>query len=196
MSFDAETRPSLIRRVQSGDDAAAWDEFSSIYRPVIIRLAMARGLQPADAEDLAQQVLMSVSRNIRKWNQDPSRARFRTWLQKVVRNATLNALSRSPKDAATGGTDALTRLGAVPDDSSENFDQEWRRGTLQWAVQQVRGEFQKATWDAFWLTAVDGVSPEDAAKQTGKSLGAVYIARTRVMQQIRARVAELLEEES
>ena len=68
MSFDAETRPSLIRRVQSGDDAAAWDEFSSIYRPVIVRLAITRGLQPADAEDLAQQVLMSVSRNIRKWN--------------------------------------------------------------------------------------------------------------------------------
>ena len=67
---------------------------------------------------------------------------------------------------------------------------------MNWAAQQIRGEFQSATWNAFWLTAVEGVTPEAAAARTDKSIGAVYIARTRVMQRIHAKVDELLEEES
>ncbi len=196
MSLNPETRPSLIRRVQAGTDADAWDEFSAIYRPVIVRLAVSKGLQPADADDLAQKVLMSVAKNIKRWKQDEKRARFRTWLQRVVRNATLNALTRAPKDAAVGGSGALEVLAELPQSDSEAFDREWRRETLHWAAQQVRDEFQPATWDAFWLTAVEGESPEAAAARTGKSIGAVYIARTRVMQRIRAKVEELLEEES
>lgn len=196
MSFNPETRPSLIRRVQAGTDADAWDEFSAIYRPVIVRLAVAKGLQAEDAEDLAQKVLMSVAKNIKRWKQDEKRARFRTWLQRVVRNATLNALTRAPKDAAIGGAAAFEVLAELPQRDSEAFDREWRRETLQWAAQQVRDDFQPATWDAFWLTAVEGESPEAAAARTGKSIGAVYIARTRVMQRIRAKVEELLEDES
>ncbi len=196
MSINPETRPSLIRRVQAGTDAEAWDEFSAIYRPVIVRLAVAKGLQAEDAEDLAQKVLMSVAKNIKRWQQDEKRARFRTWLQRVVRNATLNALTRTPRDAAVGGTAAFEVLSELPQRDSEAFDREWRRETLHWAAQQVRDEFQPATWDAFWLTAVEGQSPEVAAARTGKSIGAVYIARTRVMQRIRAKVEELLEDES
>lgn len=94
------------------------------------------------------------------------------------------------------GTEALAVLAELPQSDSAAFDREWRRETLYWAAQQVRDEFQSATWDAFWLTAVEGESPETAAARTGRSIGAVYIARTRVMQRIRAKVDELLEEES
>jgi len=38
-----ETRPSLLLRVRDPGDRAAWDEFSEIYRPVIMRLARVSG---------------------------------------------------------------------------------------------------------------------------------------------------------
>jgi RNA polymerase sigma factor (sigma-70 family) len=196
MSLDPETRPNLIWRLQAGTDAEAWNEFSAIYRPVIIRLATAKGLQAEDSEDLAQKVILSVAKNIKHWKGDGKRAKFRTWLQRVVRNATLNALTRTPKDAAAGGTAAFEMLAELPQSDSDAFDREWRRETLHWAANQVRDEFHPATWDAFWLTAVEGESPEAAAARTGKSIGAVYIARTRVLQRIRAKVAEHLEDES
>ena len=62
-----ETRPSLILRMQDGGDEAAWEEFVAIYRPVIFRMAILKGLQHNDAEDLAQQVLISVSKKIGEW---------------------------------------------------------------------------------------------------------------------------------
>jgi len=192
MPLIPETRLSLIRRLQSGTDENAWTEFSNIYRHVIVRLASSKGLQTADAEDLAQKVLLAINKHIVGWKPDPQRGRFRTWLQKIVRNATLNALSRIPQDAAPGGTTAIRSLADLPQSDAVAFDEEWKRETLNWVVGQIRPEFEPATWDAFWLTAVEGESPKAAAAQTGKSLGAVYIARTRIMKRIRAKVDELL----
>jgi len=79
-----ETRSSLLLRIRDADDRDAWDQFSEIYRPVICRVARLKGLQQADAEDLAQQVLLSVAGAIDRWQPDEGRAKFRTWLKRVT----------------------------------------------------------------------------------------------------------------
>src|SRR5262245_47940975 len=104
MSMAPETRASLLIRLKDRADDEAWFEFTEIYRPVILRLAARRGLQPADADDLAQQVLSSVARAIDRWKEDPARARFRTWLQRVATNAIINALTRGRPDRGSGDT--------------------------------------------------------------------------------------------
>ncbi len=192
MSLAPETRITLIQRLQHGRDEAAWEEFAAIYRPVIVRYALRSQLQPADAEDLAQRVLLAVSRKINNWKYDPARARFRTWLQTVMRNATINALTRKPLDQASGGTTAVLHLSQHPcREETEWFDIEWRQETFRWVAAQVRTEFEPATWTAFWETSIEGVSAKEAAEKTGKTVGAVYIARTRVMQRIKQKIAEL-----
>lgn len=190
-----ETRHSLIQRLQDGGDHAAWEEFASIYRPIIVRMALSKQLQLHDAEDLAQQVLLLVLKNISKWKTDPARARFRTWLQTVVRNATINALSRRPRDQASGGTTSLQQLQQRPDKADSLwFDLQWQRETLRWVAQKVRGEFESTTWTAFWDTAIEQLSAQEVAERIGMSVGAVYIARSRVMQRIKQRIAELDED--
>jgi DNA-directed RNA polymerase specialized sigma24 family protein len=78
--------------------------------PVIERLAMRRGLQTADAEDLVQQVMISISSAMEKRPHDPQRAKFRTWLHRVAENAILNALTRRKPDRGSGRTDFLELL--------------------------------------------------------------------------------------
>jgi RNA polymerase sigma-70 factor, ECF subfamily len=194
MAQEPETRPTLIARIQSGVDESAWAEFVAIYRPVIVRLAVRRGLQHADAEDVAQGVLLSVSKNIARWQLDPDRARFRSWLRQIVRNAAINAIVRRPADRATGGTTAVQSLSDVVASQSEisaQFDDEWRREAFRWAADEIRNELHPATWDAFWMTAVLGMPADEVARQTDRSVGAVYVARCRVMQKIQAKVQEL-----
>lgn len=198
MTHEPETRPSLIARLQSGADNAAWEEFVVLYRPVILRLAVLRGLQQADAEDVAQGVLLGIARSIARWRVEPERARFRTWLQRLVRNATINALVRRPADCARGGTTAIESLAAVVDDDgglSAQFDIEWRREAFRWASEEVRNELQPSTWEAFQLTAVEGLDASEVARRTGRSVGAVYVARCRVMQKIQAKIRELVDPE-
>ena len=110
-----ETRKSLLVRIQSPRDDEAWREFVAIYRPVVYRLARQRGLQHADAEDLAQRVMIAVRRAIGNWDADPAKGRFRSWLARIAQNAIINALTRRPPDVAAGGTAILGLLDEQPE---------------------------------------------------------------------------------
>ena len=74
-----ETRESLIIQVKDPVNRVAWEQFVAIYRPVIVRTAAARGLQEADAQDLALQVLLAVASAIGHREKQNESTRFRHW---------------------------------------------------------------------------------------------------------------------
>lgn len=185
-----DTRASLLLRIRDPNDCESWNEFANIYRPAIIRTAKIKGLQNADAEDLAQQVLISVANSIKTWEPDSARASFRTWLYRVTRNAVVNALTRRKPDVAAGNSKVNALLNESPDvrDGSEQLSIEIRRETFRYAANEIRDEFQNATWNAFWMTAVEGLSIEQAAMELSKSRGSIYAARSRVMKRLKEMV--------
>jgi RNA polymerase sigma factor (sigma-70 family) len=192
MTLSPQTRASLLVRVRNPADQAAWHEFVEIYWPVIHRLARRKGLQEADADDLAQQVLMSVAKAIEERPHDHGRAKFRTWLGQVVQNAALNALSRTKPDRAAGGDGHAIHVenAAGPEPDSQRLQLELRREVFRWAARQIEREFQADTWQAFWQTAVEGRSCEDVAAELKKGVGTVYAARSRVMKRLQEKVKE------
>jgi RNA polymerase sigma factor (sigma-70 family) len=197
MNTSPETRPSLLLRVKDRDNQAAWYEFVDIYQPLVYRLARGKGLQHADAEDLSQMVLMAVARSVEQWQIDPQRGTFRTWLHRVARNAILNSLTRGKPDRASGLSGILALLEQHPQAPSPDTDLlrlEYRREVFRWAARQIRDEFQAATWDAFWLTSVEGRSIEDVAAYLKKSAGAIYAARSRVMRRLREKADQYVED--
>src|SRR5436189_2441787 len=86
------TRASLLVRLRDGADTGAWQEFVHLYGPVIYGFARKRGLQDADAADLMQEVLRSVSSAMHRLEYDPVRGAFRGWLFTVTRNKIFNFL--------------------------------------------------------------------------------------------------------
>jgi RNA polymerase sigma factor (sigma-70 family) len=189
-----ETRESLLLGIRDPENAVAWEQFVAVYRPAVVRLARRRGLQDADAEDLAQQVLVSVSRAIGDWEKDPERGTFRSWLLRIAKNEIVNALTRGRRFAGRGGTSVLERLEQQPVDEDAVqalIDDEHRRAVFRWAADEVRPEFQEATWLAFWLTAVEALPVEEAAAELGRSVGSIYAARSRVIRRLRAKVRDL-----
>lgn len=192
MSQVPETRDSLLLRLANAADHEAWCQFTAIYRPLIYRVARRQGLQDADAQDLTQRVLLSVAGAIDQWQTQPKRARFRTWLHTVAKNAVIDHLRTAKPDVAEGGTTAQLRLQEAVDNrvSEAELDREYQRELFRWAAREVREEFAETTWLAFWLTAVDGLSIPAVADELGKTVGAVYIARSRVMQRLRAKIKD------
>jgi RNA polymerase sigma-70 factor (ECF subfamily) len=191
MNLAPETRASLLVRIRDPADQAAWHEFVEIYRPVILRLARQKGMQQADAEDVAQEVLVAVARAVEQREHDRKRAKFRTWLNRVAHNAILNALTRGKPDRGSGDPALLAVLNGRESHTGPDSDLlrlEYRREVFRWAVRRVRKEFHQATWDAFWLTAVEGRTVEVVAEELGKNRGAIYAARSRVMRRIQEKV--------
>ena len=187
------TRASLILRLQNADDVAAWDEFSAIYAPVVYRVAIARGLQAADAENLVQEVMLSVARSVDQWLERTNRGSFRAWLLRISRNAAVDILTRrATRVMARGGDSADQLLAELPaaDNVSHELDLECDRAVFQWAAIQVRDVVADSTWDAFRLTSIDGVCVTDAAEQLQMRPGNVYLARSRVMTRIRELVKQ------
>ncbi|MFK7817624.1 MAG: RNA polymerase sigma factor [Planctomycetaceae bacterium] len=194
MSGIPQTRASLLLRIKDPADRDAWEEFVQLYRPIIYRMARKRGLQDADAQDLAQRVLGSVASSVEGWEHDPRRARFSTWLTTVTRNAIIDSVRRIKLDKSPGGTSMLNQIQRLPQSeeaASAEIEREYRRQLFRRAATEVQHEFESTTWDAFWLTTVEGVSVVAAAERIGKAIGSVYAARSRVMRRLKEKVSQL-----
>ncbi|MFK8110927.1 MAG: RNA polymerase sigma factor [Rubripirellula sp.] len=194
-----DTRDSLLVRVCDPQDRDAWEQFSAIYRPLVYRLARGRGLQDADAQDLAQKVLMSVADSIPDWNRRDEGSRFQHWLRRVAKNAAINALSRQPKDRAGGGTTATELLrqhvaGEQPSIDRE-IELEYRRQLFRRAAEIVRSRAEESTWLAFSMTIIDGQSIATTAQQLRVSESVVYAARSRIMRRLQNVIRELEDEQ-
>jgi len=192
------TRPSLLLRVRNAEDAAAWGQFVEIYTPLIFGFCRGRGLQEADAADVAQEVMRAVSRSMGRFDYNPERGTFRSWLFTVTRNKFNNFLERRRNHReADGGTTMQELIEARPcPEQDESWDREYRQRLFDWACAQIRGEFQEGTWQAFWRTAVAEESGEEVAQALGMSVGAVYVAKSRVRTRLRECIATVTGDDS
>jgi RNA polymerase sigma factor (sigma-70 family) len=192
VTFTPTTRASLLLRLRDSKDHEAWLEFVSLYEPVAYRLLRRHGLQDADAREVMQELFMAVSRSIDRWDPAREQGSFRGWLRRVTRNLVINWLKqRERRVIASGGSELQTMLDILPADAgpeTAEFDQELRRALFQRAAEEVRGQVQPATWQAFWETAVVGTSAVNAAKKLGMQVGAIRVAKCRVLARLQAAV--------
>ena len=190
-----DTRLSLLNQIKDGANAEAWREFVRQYGPVVYGFARKKGLQDADAADITQEVLRSVSRYIGRMEYDPARGTFRGWLYTVTRNKIFNFLaSRRNRPIGSGGGMNQERLEAVPDESAHperEWDLEHRRLLSARAILLIKHEFQVNTWKAFWATALEGRRAADVGAELGMAPGAVYVARCRIRARLRDEVRRL-----
>ncbi len=188
-----ETRASLILRLQNADDVTAWDEFVELYGPVVFRVATARGFQPADAENLVQEVLLAVAQSVTKWLQREDRGRFRAWLLRIARNESIDMLTQqSTRSLGEDGEAAQHKLQQLPDVDaiSSLIDLEYERAVFGWAAERVQQSVAPRTWQAFWLTHVEGISIDEAARQLATRSANIHFGRSRVMARIRELVKQ------
>ena len=188
------TRPSLLLRIRDGANHEAWRQFVGLYAPLVYQFGRKRGLQDADAADLTQLVFGEVARTINRLDYDPDRGSFRGWLLAVTRNQMYKLLSRSRRNRGQLGNDVLEDVAAKELDQAV-WDQEYPRRLFRWATEQVRGEFEVGTWQAFWLTAVEGKGAKEVGDALQMSVGAVYTAKSRVTTRLRKVIGQVEDEQ-
>ncbi len=194
MASSPTTRSTLIAKLRDRADSAAWEEFVDLYTPLLRRIARQRGLQDADAAEVVQEVLISVVKALPSYQHTGRAGSFRRWLITIAKNKTLNRLTRRKPDEFAAGDAHLhaliTQESSREKKSDETFEREWQHQLFVLAAEHVRKTVQPKTWSAFWWTAVELRSPEDVARDLELELGAVYVARSRVLTKIRSWVRD------
>ena len=197
MNLFPETRVSLILRLSKPTDVQAWQEFADVYSPALYSMARRRGLQPADAEDVAQETLFAVARAIERFEPDRERARFRTWLARIARNMIADFCAGKLKRPLTQliSDSWLKSVNSTShhslDAMNEEFTHEYRSALFQLAARRVQARVSANTWQAFRETSIESQGVEDVAKRLGMQLGNLYVARCRVLKLLREEVQEL-----
>lgn len=192
------TRASLLLQIRERSNSNAWREFMSLYGPMVYGFARKRGLQDADAADLMQDVFRSVATAIGQLDYDRKRGSFSGWLFTITRNKVFDFLSsRRGRPVAAGDTATLEKLNSHADDSDgqETWELDYQRRLAALAMDRIKDEFQDKTWQAFRLTAVEGVGAAEVSQQLGLSAGAIYVAKSRVLARLKEEVDTLRRQE-
>ncbi len=181
------TQQSLLLRLRNADDQGAWSDFARLYSPAILAFARRKGLQDADAADLAQEVLQSVARSMPDFVLD---GRFRSWLFTLVQRRLVDWRKKQQRqEQGSGRTSVLEQLHEQPaPDDEADWNRELQQQTFSVAAAKIRAGFSESTWQAFWQTAVKGRSGQEAAQSLGLSVAAVYLAKRRVMAKLKEQV--------
>ncbi len=191
---DSGTRITLLGRLRRDPtNQAAWAEFVDHYGARIYAWCRKWGLQEADAQDVTQNVLLKLARKMGEFTYDPSRS-FRAWLKTLTHHAWSDFLeSRARPGRGSGDSQALDALNslAAREDLVRQLEEEFDRELLEEAMARVRLRVAPQTWQAFALTALEGLSGADAAARIPMQVAQVFVAKRRVQKMLREEVARL-----
>ena len=206
-----ETRPSLLKRLQTGDDPQSWQEFYRIYGGLIRFFATKSGLTPDEAEEVVQETAIGVARRLPEFVYDPKVCRFKTWLLNLTRwriqnqlrkrgqpGAALGGSAKTGDESRTGrvgdgtGTATLNRIAdpAAPEFGAE-WDAAWEKNLVTQAMEQVRAKLEQRHYQIFDLYVMKGWPPSEVAKTLGISIGRVYLTKHRVAGLVKKEVRRL-----
>jgi RNA polymerase sigma-70 factor (ECF subfamily) len=184
------TRPSLLSRVRSTGDQAAWAEFEAQYRDLLLRYGRRCGLSLADAEDVCQIVLLRLVRALPNFRYDPAVGRFHDWLYRITRNAIIDfrACPNPARLSVVDDSHVAQTDGDGPTDP--HWEQEWLDHHLRLALATLR-----ATCEQRSIAAFERVMAGAALEQVAAEFGMGYDAVQKTVRRMRTRLEERIAEQ-
>jgi RNA polymerase sigma factor (sigma-70 family) len=183
------TRRSLLSRLRSWDDSEGWQEFFDTYWKLIYGIALKAGLTDAAAQDVVQETLVTVARQMPHFKYDPAVGSFKSWLFRIAHRRIVDHLRQEYRrvrtvNPATRGTSGTSPLDTVPDPLGLQletlWDAEWKQHLLKTALKRVKRQVDARHFQVFdchvlkeWLVA-------DVARTFSISPNQVYLIKHRV----------------
>lgn len=207
MSFTEElslqTRRSLLSRLRDLEDRESWQTFFDLYWRLLYNVARRAGLTDVDAQDVVQDTVMAVAREIPQFRYDPERGSFKQWLLRILRRRVSDHFRRHYRQPAlagvspemlegTGDADAIVMRDGMS--LSDAWDQEWERSVLDAAIAQVRAQANPKHFQVFDYCVLKEWPAAKVASTLGMNAAQVYLARHRVSQAVK-RAARRIESE-
>jgi RNA polymerase sigma-70 factor (ECF subfamily) len=190
----AETSISLLDRLRDQPDDASWRRLVKLYEPLLRSWLGRYVLQPADIDDLVQDVLAVVVQELPQFQHNRRTGAFRRWLRTILVNRLRPFWRARQSRPEAGDTNQMLEDLADPDSGlSRLWDEEHDRHVLGRLLELIRDEFTRPTWEAFLRVTLQGKDEEEVAAELGLSVHAVFVAKSRVLCRLRREAEGLLD---
>ena len=187
---DASISTSLLVRAQAAD-GEAWKRLTRLFEPLVCGWVRRASVPEADGADVVQDVFLEVFRSIGQFRRHRTDDTFAGWVRTIARRRACDYFRRTHGVLAAGGTEANDRMLQVPDDPSDDAEDPTET-VVQRGLDLIRGEFEARTWNAFEATTVNARPAAEVGAELGLSVGAVYIAKSRVLKRLREELDGLI----
>jgi RNA polymerase sigma factor (sigma-70 family) len=192
------TRASLLLRIRENpSDQAAWQAFVDRFGPLIHAWCRHWRLQDADAQDVTQTVLLKLARSLPEFIYDPARS-FRGWLRTITQRTWSDFVESQRRSVSAEGRAVVETLRTIQarDDLFRRLRAGFDEELAEQAMEKVRDRVEPHTWEAFRLTALEGVAATEVARKLGMQIATVYRARYVVQRMLRNTIAAMTEEDA
>jgi RNA polymerase sigma-70 factor (ECF subfamily) len=190
------TSQSLLGRLRGAGDTESWKRLVDLYQPLL--RGWLRGYQAPDqdSDDLVQEVLTVLVKDLRKFDHPGHPGAFRGWLRGILVNR-LRAFWRAGRGrpVVPGGSDFFRISEQLEDPISElrrQWDEEYERCVLSRLLGMLEDEFAPKTLLAFRRVGLEGAKARDVAQELGMTVGAVYVAKSAVLRRLRQEAQGLI----
>ena len=197
------TRASLIERLKNWQDQASWQDFFDSYWKLIYGVARKTGINDAEAQDVVQETMASVAKQMPTFRYDPSVGSFKGWLLKLTRWRIVDQIRKRPpsashhpwSDGLADGTSTVEH-GIDPESQAleDLWNTEWETNLLEAAMANVKRKLDPARYQIFDFYVNKGLPAEKVAERFGVSVDQVYLAKHRITAMLKAEVRRLKRE--
>ena len=210
-SFDPiPTRHSLLNRLKDWGDQASWQDFFDTYWRLIYNVAVKAGLSDTEAQEVVQETVIAVAKNISEFKADPARGSFSAWLMHTTRWRIADQFRKRVRQAPflteagkAGETPALrsddtkrtSTVNSVPDPAGLTLDgiwnEEWEKYLRTAALEQVKRLVSPKQYQMFDLHVLQNLPVRDTARTMQVSVASVYMAKHRISRLLKKEVQKL-----
>ena len=194
------TRRSLLSRLRELDDNESWRDFFQTYWRLIYVVALKAKLSETEAQEVVQETVISVAKQMPGFRYDPARGRFKGWLLKITRRRIADQVrKRMQASGASGGHPVETlnaeHIESVPDpagcDLEAIWDEEWKKHLFNAAVANIKKQVKPEHYQLFDLYVVQKWPVRKITQTLGVNAGQVYLAKHRISSLLKKEIARL-----
>jgi RNA polymerase sigma-70 factor (ECF subfamily) len=194
------TRYTLLSRLQDWGDQDSWKVFFDTYWRLIYSVAIKSGLTEAEAQDVVQETVISVAKDIHKFKRDRALGSFKGWLCNVTRWRIADQFRKRTRARAADNTktgEDLPRLDVaeIPDPAGDGaeavWEEEWQANLLEAAMTSVKRRVREEHFQMFDLYVVKQWPARKVARTLGVNVGLVYLAKYRISALLKREVRRL-----
>ena len=191
------TRRTLLSRLKDWNDHKHWGLFFDRYWRFLYHRARKDGLNDAEAQDAAQETIISLMKKVRTFQYDPQKGSFKGWLLKLARWRILDQIAKRDLGAAgrNGRSPTSPRTATVerqPDPAGSlleaAWDQESEAELLSKVVERVKRKVGIKQFQIFDLLVFKNWPVKKVSRVLGINAGWVYLTKHRVAHLMRREV--------